>query len=146
MKGTVKWIGIRPERRAEVQEVTESYAGDKGLTGDHADKEHRQVTLIFQEALDQAARNLGVEVIHPSATRRNVLVSGVGANHDKGSRIRIGNALLEVTGPCLPCSRMDENLGDGGRLALASADAGGVTARILEQGSIAVGDEVEVQA
>ena len=144
MSGTITWIGVRPERKAPVESVSRVRAeAGKGLAGDHATKEHRQITLIFQEALDQAAGMLGKDHLDPAATRRNVLISGMTSNPAEGDRLRIGSIVVEVTGPCLPCERMDGTLGDGGRMALAKAVAGGVTGRILESGEIAVGDAVE---
>ena len=46
-------------------------------------------------------------------------------------QFRIGEALLEYTGECHPCSRMEENFGPGG-----------ITARAVEGGTISVGDAV----
>jgi len=145
MSGTVRWIGVRPERKAEVQVQSEVYADQSsGLTGDHDTQPHRQVTLVSQESLAQVATALGIDVVDPARTRRNILISGISFDLHPGKRIRVGQALLEITGPCLPCSRMDETLGDGGRTAMA--DAGGLTARILESGNISTGDTVEILA
>jgi MOSC domain-containing protein YiiM len=47
---------------------------------------------------------------------------------------------LEGTGPCTPCSRMDKNLGAGGRLAMKGL--GGLTALVIEAGRIRRGDPV----
>jgi MOSC domain-containing protein YiiM len=141
MNGTVEWISVRPEPKAAVRPVQDVFADvSTGLEGDHDTKPHRQVTLISREALEGVARALNRSSVDPAATRRNILISGFDLNLDEGTQIAVGGALLEITGPCLPCSRMDENLGDGGRAAMK--DAGGLTARILRSGLIRVGDPV----
>ena len=72
--------------------------------------------------------------------RRNVLVSGIPLIALKGRRFRIGDVLLEGTDPCDPCSRMEDALGPGGYNAMRGM--GGLCARILEGGSLRVGDAV----
>lgn len=99
------------------------------------------MTLISKELLDEVALHLGVSAVDPAKTRRNILIAGLDFTLENGTRLRIGKALVEITGPCLPCSRMDETMGEGGRAAMA--DAGGLTARILSSGQISIGDHVE---
>jgi len=141
MNGIVKWIGIRPERKTQVTAIEKVFA-DKisGLSGDHDTKPHRQITLISYEALLGVAKTLGKDSVDPALTRRNILISGLDINMKAGTKVKVGEALIEVTGPCLPCSRMDENLGPGGRDAMA--EAGGFTGKILESGQISIGDVV----
>ncbi len=145
MRGKVLWIGVRPERRAEVEAVTTVMADPEiGLHGDYATRSNRHITLISAEQLSAAARVLGRESIEPATTRRNVLMSGLDFDSLHGALLRIGEVEVEITGPCLPCQRMDETLGEGGRRALAVTHAGGLTGRIKRGGSITVGDTVYV--
>lgn len=142
MQGKVLWISVRPERKTPLR-ILDAVQADtqSGLEGNRFSADHRQVTVIFREALERAADILG-KPMEPGNTRRNVLVEGIPSDLEKGDMLRLGDVLVEVTGPCLPCSRMDETLGEGGRLALANAVAGGITAKILVSGKIAVGDTV----
>jgi MOSC domain-containing protein YiiM len=144
--GRVEWLGVRPERRAPVEVVDRVVAVDGGLVGDHYAGGKRQVTLIQAEHLpaiaalvrrDRAAHPLGLD---PALLRRNIVVGGVNLLALKGRRFRIGEAVLEGTGPCEPCSRMEEALGSGGYNAMRGH--GGLTARVVFGGAIRVGDEV----
>jgi MOSC domain-containing protein YiiM len=139
--GRVEWIGLRPGRRAPLAAVgqTEAIAG-YGLAGDrYASKTNgkRQVTLIQAEHLEAVAKLLGRADVAPELVRRNVVVSGINLLALRNGKFRIGGVLLEGSGPCEPCSRMEEVLGDGGYNAMRGH--GGITARILETGQLAVG-------
>ncbi|MCB0737463.1 MAG: MOSC domain-containing protein [Bacteroidetes bacterium] len=143
--GRVEWIGLRPERAADLISVeTANAIAETGLKGDHYQKKggKRQVTLIMQEHLQAAASVLGVEAISPMLTRRNIVVSGINLISLKGKKFKIGSAILEYTGECHPCSRMEENLGKGGYNAMRHH--GGITCRVLASGEIGVGGEVVV--
>lgn len=142
--GRVTWIGIRPEAGKQVKVLEETFAVIGGLINDHSNKgnpeKRRQVTLIQYEHLQAAASFLGKENIDPSLTRRNIVVKGINLNALKGRKFRIGEALLEMTGFCAPCDRMEENLGKGGYNAMRGH--GGITCRVIEEGKIKVGDEL----
>ncbi|MBX2926478.1 MAG: MOSC domain-containing protein [Saprospiraceae bacterium] len=143
--GRVEWIGIRPERRASVQPVQSVEAvADTGLSGDHHDNPggKRQATLIQAEHLDVVASILSQDQLDPALTRRNIVVKGLNLLALKDRRFAIGGAVLEVTGECVPCSRMEENFGPGGYNAMRGH--GGVTAKIISGGAIAVGDMVRL--
>lgn len=144
--GRVEWIGVRPARRAPVEVVDEVLAIDGGLAGDHYAGGKRQVTLIQAEHLAAVAsilrrpRDSGPLPIDPAMLRRNIVVGGISLLALKGRRFRVGAAVLEATGPCDPCSRMEEALGSGGYNAMRGH--GGVTARVVSGGRIRVGDAV----
>ena len=144
--GRLEWIGIRTAHRGKVAEpqAVEVVAG-RGLAGDHYIPRRsggREVTLIQFENLEEIARVCGLPEVLPVQLRRNLGVSGVRLPGGKGDRIVIGEVELEVTGPCVPCSRMDEALGPGGCRAMSGR--GGVTARIIRGGEIQVGDPVSI--
>jgi MOSC domain-containing protein YiiM len=142
--GHVAWIGLRPGRRIDPVAVGSVLAeAGRGLAGDrYAERARRdgdrQVTLVAAEHLDAVASFLGRKSVDPALVRRNILVRDVNLLALKGRRFRIGEARLEWTGECHPCSRMEEALGPGGYNAMRGH--GGITARVLETGTIRLGD------
>lgn len=142
--GKVEWIGIRPKRRAALTPLLEVMAiAGEGLAGDHyASKTNgkRQVTLIQAEHLEVVARMLGKAEVRSPDLRRNLLVSGINLHALRNRHFKIGDVLLEGSGPCEPCSRMEEVLGEGAYNAMRGH--GGITARIIEGGVLRVGDKV----
>jgi MOSC domain-containing protein YiiM len=144
-EGVVGAIVIRPIRREPVKRVQEAMAiADRGLEGDRYNNKggSRQVTLIQQEHLEAVGSFMQREPIDPALTRRNIVVRGINLLTLKGRRFRVGDALLEYSGECHPCSRMEENLGTGGYNALRGH--GGITARVIESGIIREGDVITV--
>jgi MOSC domain-containing protein YiiM len=143
--GKVEWIGLRRERRGDVLCCSSAEVlANVGLQGDHHSKNggKRQVTLIQAEHIEAAASIMGVERIDPSLLRRNIVVRGINLIALKDHQFAIGDVIFETTGECHPCSRMEENLGHGGYNAMRGH--GGITARILTGGAIAVGDSVKM--
>lgn len=147
--GQVEWLGLRPARRAGVQSVPEVQAAEGvGLLGDHGKtleakgrgSGKRQVTLLQAEHLPVIAALAGLDEVIPELLRRNILVSGIPLLALKDRRFLIGEAVLEGTGECHPCSRMEENLGAGGYNAVRGH--GGITARVIHGGMVRVGDRV----
>lgn len=145
--GRLEWIGLRPARRepvtaAEAVRVTTEH----GLDGDHyrtrtGSKGSRQVSLIQAEHLPVVAALTGREEVAPELVRRNLLVSGINLASLKDLHFRIGEVEFVGTGPCTPCSRMDEVLGAGGFQAMRGH--GGLLARVVREGTIRVGDVVQ---
>jgi MOSC domain-containing protein YiiM len=141
--GTVCWIGLRPARDVPMREVDSAEAiPGKGLRGDRygSGSGKRGITLIQAEHLPVIAALAGLDDILPATLRRNLVVSGLPLIALKGRRFRIGEVLLEGTQPCDPCSRMEAALGPGGYNAMRGH--GGLCARILEGGTLRIGDAV----
>ena len=143
--GRLVWIGVRPKKREPLLAVPEVEAlAGRGLAGDHralgrAGSE-RQVTLIQAEHLDALAHLLAREEVDPALVRRNLVVAGINVLALKDQAFTIGGVVIEGTGPCEPCSRMEASLGRGGYNAMRGH--GGITARIVTGGVIRVGDAV----
>jgi MOSC domain-containing protein YiiM len=146
--GEVRWIGVRPARRAPLTVVDGVQARlGKGLVGDRYDggaNGKRQVTLIQQEHLAVVAALVGRDVIDPALLRRNLTVAGINLYALRGARFAIDDCLLEGTGLCAPCSWMEQALGPGGYNAMRGH--GGITARVLAPGMIRVGAKVRLIA
>ncbi len=144
--GRVEWIGLTPEKQAPIK-ITSSVIAldDHGLEGDYHAKTRsgskRQVTLIQAEHLPVIAALSGHDTVPPERLRRNIVVSGINLLSLKEMIFQIGEAILEGTGPCVPCELMDKNLGHGGKQAMRGH--GGITAKVLSGGTISIGDQVQ---
>ena len=145
--GRLCWIGLRTERMGPIHVVTEAETvAERGLKGDRRcggkPGVKRQVTLIQAEHLQAVASMLHRNEIPPELLRRNLVVSGINLLALKGKTFRVGEVLLEFSGPCEPCSRMESVLGPGGFNAMRGH--GGITAKVIQGGVIRLGDPVQV--
>jgi MOSC domain-containing protein YiiM len=134
--GRVEHIFICIAHRLPMREVPEAVAlADRGLEGcAHGRPGQRQVLLMDAETLELLEVEPGQ--VKENLTARGLDVNGLG----RGDRLRVGAALLEVTGPCEPCDRMNEI-----RPGLEDQLRGrrGVLCRVVEGGAIRVGDTSE---
>jgi MOSC domain-containing protein YiiM len=150
--GRLDAIWLRPERGAAALGVRDAIVeAGRGLQGDRASRGRaggkRQVTLLQAEHLPVIAMLLRRDAVEAADLRRNLVVSGlnlVAARSlfaDQPLCVAIGEEVeLELTGPCEPCSKMEDRFGPGAYNALRGH--GGMTARVLRGGRISVGDAV----
>ena len=144
---TIEWIGVRPRRREPLMAVTEAEAvADLGLRGDHrmtkTPGSGRQVTFISREFVAQIEQHLGTNDLDPAVLRRNIVVSGINLNALRRQQFWFGEALFEATQLCHPCARMEAELGPGGVVAMMGY--GGLCAKVLQTGQIAIGDSLRL--
>ena len=143
-QGKVEWIGISSGPRSEIKTQDTVRIVTGGVEGDHhcrpTRKSKRQVTLIQAEHIPVVEAILGRGKIDPALLRRNLVVSGINLAALKYQTFQIGTAVLEGSGNCPPCSRMEENLGPGGYAAMLAH--GGITAVVVSEGVVSLGDVV----
>ena len=126
--------------RFPMQELSEvEVIKDKGFKGCIHGRpgSKRQVSLMDRETLDK----LGVA---PGIVKGNITTRGLNFQSlGTGDMLRIGNCVLEITGPCHPCGRMDEI-----RMGLQDELRGqrGWLCRVQESGIIRRGDRIELVA
>ncbi|MFO7779040.1 MAG: MOSC domain-containing protein [Nitriliruptoraceae bacterium] len=141
-QGRLTTVLLRPERRGRPRSVERAEVlNGLGLLGDHRSSGRapdpsakRQVTLLQSEHLPVVAGLLGRDALDPALLRRNLVVAGINLASLRDRRFRIGDVVLEGTGWCHPCSRMEEALGPGGFQAMRGH--GGITARVLTDGAL----------
>jgi MOSC domain-containing protein YiiM len=93
----------------------------------------RQVLLVDKETLD--AMELKPGIIRENITTRGLNVNGLAP----GERLRIGEALLEVSAVCTPCDQL-EKVRPGLRRELYGRR--GMLCRVLEGGMVRAGDAI----
>jgi MOSC domain-containing protein YiiM len=145
VRGEVVSIHTVRERDGVAESLPEAAVrAEFGLEGDW--RSHRgtprQVTLIDEESLRATGERLGYPV-PPGASRRQVMVRGLPLQEIVGKTLRAGEVTLAVVEPCDPCDNMNRKIGPGAREAMQGW--GGVSARVLQGGTLRPGDAVVVQ-
>jgi len=125
--------GVPMQSRQSVTAIT-----GLGLEGDwHARQESkRQVLLMDEETLIEFG-------LPPGRVRENITTHGIALKTlERGTQLRIGEAVLEITLPCTPCEFIDE-IRPGLREKMRGQR--GMLARVVQGGKIKIGDAVEVK-
>jgi MOSC domain-containing protein YiiM len=138
-------IATRAASRAPM-EHHESIAvtAQAGLDGDSRGRSAgRNVTVLSREGWESACSALGEE--HPWTTRRaNLFVEGVPLAGTTGAQLHVGEIVLEITGECAPCERMEEAHA-GLREVLTPNWRAGVLCRVIAEGTLRLGDVVRLE-
>ena len=125
----------RKSGRSVGHERLRAIAG-QGMEGcAHANPPRREVLFASLEHLESVD-------VEPGDIRENLTVEGADVQQwPVGQRVRVGEAVFEITMVCDPCQRMDD-LRRGLRAELDNKR--GMLARVVESGEVAVGDDVEL--
>ena len=150
MKGIVEEIYVTGRGSSPMERVEEIRAVENGgLEGDRYKEgtgywtsygDVCEVTLIEGEDLDEI-ENEGLGVKN-GEHRRNIITRGVDLERLRGSRFRIGEAVLEYDRPRPPCKHIQDITEPGMTRALKRR--GGICARVVEGGLIRLRDEISV--
>ena len=101
-----------------------------------------EVTLIEGEDLDEIEREAGLRVKN-GEHRRNIITRGVRLEELRGTRFRVGEAVLEYDRPRPPCKHI-QDLTEPGMTRALRRRRGGICARVVEGGRIRMQDEIVV--
>lgn len=144
MKARLLGIAVKPRRLQPMQLVEAGELSPQaGLVGDSRGKPGpRQVTLLSLAAWHAACNEIGV-ILPWTERRANLLVGDLPLDQSSGSRIVIGDALLEISSETDPCERM-KAVHPGLFDALTPNWRGGVCCRVLRGGAISLEMEVEL--
>lgn len=152
MTGRLLGIARHERPRAPMETVDHAVVTKAlGIHGDHrgalrpGSSGRGQVTVMTRAAWDMALAVLGAGHLDWWVRRANLLVDGIDLPKEPGARLCFaGGVVLEVTGECDPCRRMDD-IAPGLMQALTPDWRGGVRARVLAEGDLAIGDEVRIE-
>jgi MOSC domain-containing protein YiiM len=134
---SVKHLFRAPKRRLPMEELSEvRVLKDIGLDGcAHARPGGgRQLLLVDSESLE--ALDLKPGIIRENVTTEGLNVNGLAI----GQRLQMGEARLEISAVCTPCGQI-EKLRSGLRKEIRGRR--GMLCRVLESGTVRVGDAIE---
>jgi MOSC domain-containing protein YiiM len=113
----------------------EAVAG-QGFVGDRTyGAKSRQVLFVSKPILDQ----LGYQ---PGTLREQVTVDDASLqNLEPGSRVQVGQVIVEITQDCEPCGKMARNLGEDPKEFMQKTEfKRGMLGKVVTDGVIRVGD------
>lgn len=126
-------------RKIEVSSI--NVLTNHGIIGDaHAGNWHRQISLLADESID-TIRQSGMELT-PGAFAENIITEGIALkNLLVGTKLKIGNTLLEVTQIGKECHNDCEIKRTAGKCVMPTE---GIFAIVLSDGIIRPGDMIEI--
>lgn len=138
--GRLEAIWVKRFHRGPMDVVQTARVTERGVDGSAGNSRARAVTIIEREVWEELMREMGTGA-EPAGRRANLMVSGLPLHDSRGRVLQVGGARLQIGGATMPCERMDA-LVPGLQEAMRERWRGGAYAQVLQEGAIAVGDEV----
>lgn len=131
-KGTFKY----PVEQAELKI-------DHGIVGDaHAGSWHRQISLLAQESIDRMSA-MGVDGLVPGKFAENITTVGIELfTLPVGTRLKLGECLVEVTQIGKECHQHCEIYKKVGKCVMPLE---GIFVKVLTEGTLRPGDAIAVE-
>ena len=126
-----------------IQAVDGGLAGDRYCTGrgHYSPFDVCQVTFVQAGALEAIRDRTSLDPTN-GTHRRNVVVRGGDVHDLLEHRFTIGTARFEGTRRRPPCRYLEEVTGQDGLLDALADGGGGICARVVDPGDVAVGDDI----
>ncbi len=142
---TITSINISPKKGTFKQPVKQAELRvDFGIVGDaHAGNWHRQISLLAQESIDKMTA-LGLDDLVPGKFAENITTQGMELfTLPVGTRLRLGECLVEVTQIGKECHQHCEIYKKVGQCIMPHE---GIFVKVLVPGVVRVGDAIAVEA
>ena len=141
MPGTLERIWIKRAKLGPMDpSLLASMRTDRGLVGNANQGGRRQITILSAERWEAHMEAIGT-TLDPSVRRANLLVRGIPLEDSRGRVLCVGTVRLRIAGETKPCHQMDEVF-PGLQGVMRANWGGGAFAVVLNDGAIAVGDDV----
>ena len=149
MTGVVHSVCVREGGGVPKFPLSECRLRAAGIEGDKPRSPRRAVIIYSLERIE-GLREEGHPVAAPGSLGENIIVEGLDwASLVVGLRLRLGEVLLELTGPTAPCHVIEDQFSDRDSSRVEEARFPGWSrwcAAVLEEGIVSPGDAVSFES
>jgi MOSC domain-containing protein YiiM len=141
--GKLEGIATKPVRRQPMKELLAAHIStEHGVESDaRGAPGRRQVTVLTRSGWEAACKEAGAGHLDWTARRANLFIANIDLKGKIGYDLRLGDAVLTISGETRPCKVMDQ-AHPRLKVALQPDWRGGVTCWVRRSGNVTVGSEV----